>query len=199
MSQNQNVPAKGSIIINPNTNRPIKVGGRAWLSLVKQGLVSGNYTDDRELATVPDEHQGDNEYVEEKIKEINKTLPRGQQSVRGRGKYKGKIVSRSTQPTSAEISKYTAQIASRAVSNNINELVDSDDLEGMLEKLIMDEMLSTRPASAPPIVTKKVGRPKKNPEYDEHQYETKNAPEYEDDDGDNYEEEDYHFDGSDFE
>ena len=199
MSQNQSVPAKGSIIINPNTNRPIKVGGRAWLSLVKQGLVSGHYSDARELATVPDEHQGDNEYVEEKIKEINKTLPRGQQSVRGRGKYKGKIVSRNTQPTSAEISKYTAQIASRAVSNNINELVDSDDLEGMLEKLIMDEMLSTRPASAPPIVTKKVGRPKKNPEYDEHQYEAKNAPVYEDDDGDNYEEEDYHFDGSDFE
>ena len=47
-SQQSNIPKKGDIIINPNTQRPIRVGGRSWLKLVKEGLVSGHYTDEME-------------------------------------------------------------------------------------------------------------------------------------------------------
>ena len=198
--QQNNVPKKGDYIVNPNTQRVCKVGSRTWLGLVKQGLVSGHYRDPRELDTIPETHDDDtNDYkynnsVEQKIETINKTLPRGKQAVRGRGKYKGKIVSRNTQPSSEEISRYTAQIASRAVNNNIDELVESDDLEGMLEKMILEEMMATRPATAPPVVRKRVGRPKKQ-EFDDEKYQVAEAPqteryeeeeEYEEEDGENY-------------
>ena len=201
-----NIPKKGDIIINPNTQRPVKVGSRTWLGLVKLGLVSGHYTDPRQLEEVPEQYYEDNNYVEEKIETINKTLPRGKQAVRGRGKYKNKIVSRNTQPTSAEISRYTAQIASRAVNNNIDELVESDDLEGMLEKMIMEEMMATRPATAPPVVRKRVGKPKKQ-EYDDEQYEVAEAPpsnhhhynQEEEEEEESEEENDYEFNENDFE
>jgi|TARA_R110000764_G_scaffold17132_2_gene47167 hypothetical protein len=211
-----NVPKKGDIIINPNTQRPVKVGSRTWLNLVKQGLVSGHYTDPHQLEEVPEQYREDNKYVEQKIETINKTLPRGKQAVRGRGKYKNKIVSRNTQPSSAEISRYTAQIASRAVNNNIDALVESDDLEGMLEKMIMEEMMATRPATAPPVLPrggqnyrkKTVGRPKKQEQCDNTKYEvtTQEEEEEEDDEEENdpsdwsgYNDADYVFNENDFE
>jgi hypothetical protein len=175
MSATQAILKKGDVIINPRTQRPIRVGSRTWLNLVKEGVVSGHYKDPRQLEEVPEEYRENKEYIDEKIKTINKTLPRGKQSVRGRGKYKNKIVTRNTQPTSEEISRYTAQIASRAVTNNIDALVDSDDLEGMLEKMIMEEMMATRPATAPPVVRKKVGRPKKD-DCDDAKYQASDAP-----------------------
>lgn len=142
---------KGDIIINPNTQRPVKVGSRTWLSLVKKGVVSGQYRDPNELDEQPDDH-GE---VEQKIETLNATLPRGKQAVRGRGRYKGKIVKRNTRPKAEDISRYTAQIASRAVNNNIDALVESDDLEGMLERLILEEMMATRPAAKLPTVKRR--------------------------------------------
>ena len=178
MLQNQSIPKKGDIIINPNTQRPIKVGSRTWLGLVKKGIISGHYRDPRELEVLPEED--DNEQVEQRIQTINKTLPRGKQAVRGRGKYKGKIVSRNRRADPADVSRYTAQIASRAVSNNIDALVESDDIEGMLEQMILQEMMATRPASAPPVVSKKVGRPKKKQAEEEQRYELQEPDEYDD-------------------
>jgi hypothetical protein len=199
MMENKNIPKKGDIIINPNTQRPVKVGSRTWLGLVKQGLVSGHYRDPKELDTVPDEYHEDDQYVEQKIETINKTLPRGRHAVRGRGRYKGKIVSRDKQPSASEISRYTAQIASRAVNNNIEELAESDDLEGMLEKMILEEMMATRPNTAPPVVRKKVGKSKKQ-EFDDAKYEVQEAPMYENVDEDDEDDEGgYEFDENDFE
>ena len=107
-------------------------------------------------------------------------------------------------------------------------MVESDDLEGMLEKMIMEEMMATRPATAPPVLLRgsqnyrkrTVGRPKKE-EYDDVQYQVSEAPpvllrgsqnyynqeEEEDDDEDcennevnsTDDEEDYQFDENDFE
>ena len=192
MMENKNIPKKGDIIINPNTQRPVKVGSRTWLGLVKKGLIVGHYRDEKELDEVPEQYHKDDEYVEQKIETINKTLPRGKQAVRGRGRYKNKIVSRNKQPSSEEISRYTAQIASRAVNNNIEELAECDDIEGMLEKMIMEEMLSTRPATAPPIVRKKVGRPKKQQDFvDDEKYQVEEAPP---DEYDPNEEDEYDFD-----
>jgi hypothetical protein len=173
-------------------------------------LVSGHYRDPKELATVPDEYNTEegNQYIEQQIETINKTLPRGKQAVRGRGRYKGKIVSRNTQPSAEDISRYTAKVASRAVNNNIEELANLDeceDLEGMLEKMIMEEMMATRPATAPPIVRKRVGRPAKQ-QYDDEKYVVQDAPanDYEPNFSDrsetfNDEEGDYEFDENDFE
>jgi hypothetical protein len=152
MSSNQqkNIPAKGDIIINPSTQRPIRVGGRSWLKLVKEGTVSGHYTDPKKLGKIPDNPED----AEKEIEELNKSLPRGKQAVRGRGKYKGQITTRNKQPDTEEVSRYTAQMASRVVNENIDSLADCDDIEAELERLILQEMAGGK-------TKKKVGRPNK--------------------------------------
>ena len=52
------LPKKGTIIINPKTQRPVKVGSRTWLKLVRDGLVEGQYSDPKEIYTV---QEGDDE------------------------------------------------------------------------------------------------------------------------------------------
>jgi hypothetical protein len=177
--QQINIPTKNDIVINPTSGRPVRVGGRTWLALVKQGLLSGTHRDPHELADIPDEFLEDQEYVNQKIKEINKTLPVNTQTVRGRGKYKNKLVSRRTSPTSESISRYTAHVASRAVVDNFDKLIKSDDLESMLENMILEEMMTTGPSSRPVVSRKKVGRPKKE-ECDGAQYQVDDAPEEDD-------------------
>lgn len=159
---NQNIPNKGDIIINPNTQRPVRVGGRTWLGLVKKGLIEGRYTDPKELSRIPEQPQE----VDAEIKRINQTLPRGQQAVRGRGKYTGKIVSRNLRPATEEVSRYTAKMASRIVNENIEDLAEladlenPDELEAELERLILQEMAGNKPKTKN-IIVKSRGRPRK--------------------------------------
>jgi hypothetical protein len=180
MTTRQNkVPRKGDIIINPKTQRPIRVGSRTWLKLVKDGLVEGRYSDPKELYEVKDpQNQGE---IEAKINELNKTLPPNVQGVRGRGRYKNKIVKRRKQPSTREITQHTAKTAARAVSNNIENLTDCEDLEAQLENMIMSELLGTsglRSKTTPITIPKRGrGRPKKKAPEPEL-YETQEAPEY---------------------
>jgi hypothetical protein len=133
-------PNKGDIIINPKTQRPVKVGSRTWLKLVKEGLVEGRYSDPNELYKVQKPEE-----VEGKIKELNKTLPQGQQAVRGRGKYANKIVRRNKRPNTQELTQHTAKTAARTIVKNVdklqNEDLDEEDLEKILERMILEEML----------------------------------------------------------
>lgn len=142
------VPKKGDLIINPNTSRPVRVGSRTWINLVKKGVLSGQFSDDSILEEKYSEVPED-QFVE-RIKEINKKLPMGTQAVRGRGKYANKIVKRNKPLSTEEITKSTIKKASKVVANNIDELDedDYDDMEKRLERLIMEEMLSTRPKQA---------------------------------------------------
>jgi hypothetical protein len=89
--------------------------------------------------------EGDN--INDKINEINQTLPANLQAVKGRGKYKDKIVKRNKQPSTQEISQYTAKIASKAVSNPkvYKKLKEADDFELQLENMIMTEMMGSVP------------------------------------------------------
>ncbi len=186
---NSTVPRKGDIIINPNTQRPIKVGGRSWLKLVKEGVVSGHYIDPKKIAPI-----GDN--PDQQIEEINKTLPRGKQAVRGRGRYKGQITTRNKRPDTEDVSRYTAQMASRIVNENIESLADCDDIEAELEKLILQEMAGGRPEKTS---KKKVGRPRKA--QTEEKYVLEEAPQYDEPYEEDYNDEEFidetqHNDGS---
>ncbi len=189
------IPRKGDIIINPNTQRPVKVGSRTWLNLVKQGVVEGRYTDPKELGQLPEQYEEiPNEEVEEKIEQVNKTLPKHQQAVRGRGRYKGKIVSRNKRLAPEEVSRYTAQVATRAVANNINTLAEyeDDDIEGMLEKMILAEMMggNSKP-QAKPKRTKQKAPPKQEAyeevEPEEYDYEEVEEDYENDDENENWE------------
>ena len=185
------IPRKGDIIINPNTQRPVKVGSRTWLNLVKKGIVEGRYTDPKEIGELPEQYEEiPPEEVEEKIEKVNKTLPRGQQAVRGRGRYKGKIVSRNKRLAPEEVSRYTAQVATRAVANNINTLADceDDDIEGILEKMILEEMMGNN-TQAKPKRTKQKAPPQKEA-YEEvapEEYDYEDEYENDDDENENWE------------
>jgi hypothetical protein len=204
-----NIPRKGDIIINPNTQRPVKVGSRTWLKLVKQGVVEGRYTDPKELKALPEQYEElPPEEIEEEIKKANQGLPRHQQAVRGRGRYKGKIVKRNRRLQPEEVSKYTAQVATRTVANNIEQLaeVEDDDIEGMLEKMILEEMMNgSRPQTAPLPIKRGRGRPKKQTQREEkyqeiqpQEYDYEDEQYLEQQEGE-YEEEEYEGDYGDYE
>ena len=61
-------------------------------------------------------------------------------------------------------------------------------------------MMTTRPATAPPVVRKRVGRPLKQNKYDDEKYEVSEAPnDYRDYNNLNYNQQEYEFDENDFE
>lgn len=132
------IPNKGDIIINPKTSRPVKVGSRTWINLVKEGLVAGHYTDPKELHDV-EEGEDTNELIER----FNKSLPITEQAVRGRGKYANKIVKRSKQPSTKETAKQTVKATARKLKDPAvyEKLHGTDDFENELEQLIMAELV----------------------------------------------------------
>ena len=134
-----NIPEKNSIIINPKTNRAIKVGHRAWLQLVREGLIDGDYYDSNELYEMK---EGDD--IKQKIQELNKDLPINQQSVKGRGKYKNKIVKRHRAPSTLQISRHTARKTAQKLKNRkvYDDLQEKGDFENELETMIMNELTS---------------------------------------------------------
>ena len=144
-------PKKGDIVINPSTQRPVKVGSRTWLALVKKGVFEGKYSDPKELYSIEDDTN-----IEEKIEEINKQLPINEQSVRGRGKYANKIIKRNKTPSVKDTIHHTVKVASQTVAENYEELQEAEDFEAMLENMIMSEMMG-RPKTKPkPIKDKPV-------------------------------------------
>jgi hypothetical protein len=131
------LPKKGDIIINPQTQRPVKVGSRTWLKLVRQGLVEGKYSDPNEIYTIK---EGDDE--QELINQFNQSLPPNQQAVRGRGKYANKIVKRHRQPNTETTSRYTVKTTARKLKNRdiYEDLQEGGNFEEDLEALIMEEL-----------------------------------------------------------
>ena len=156
---------KGTIVINPQTSRPIKVGGRIWLKLVREGLLVGECKDDNEIYTI---QEGDD--VDEKIKELDKSLPPNVHSVRGRGKYANKIVKRHKQPSTAETSRYTVKTTARKLKNRevYEDLQESGNFEDELEALIMGELANLNTEGG---TFEQSESPFDNYEYDEDDYE----------------------------
>lgn len=151
------IPQKGDLVINPNTSRPIRVGGTVWKKLVREGIFEGIYNDTKELGELPENE----DEIQQEINEIQQTLPIGRQAVRGRGQYRGKIVSRSKPLNPDEVSRYTAKVASKTVKENINELVGSDDLEAELEQMIINEIAAKKVIPKKLPSTKPVAIPKR--------------------------------------
>ena len=139
------LPKKGDIIINPKTQRPVKVGSRTWLKLVREGIVEGQYKDPKEIYSVQD---GDDE--EDLINQFNQSLPITQQAVRGRGKYANKIVKRNRQPSTRATARQTVRATARKVKDPqvYEQLQEADNFEDELEQMIMAELtnIQTEPS-----------------------------------------------------
>jgi hypothetical protein len=130
-----NIPRKNDIIINPKTNRPIKVGGRAWKNLVNEGVIEGRYEDPKELSKIT-EDMDDND-IDEKIQSLDRKLPSNYQSVRGRGIYKDKIIKRRKPPKTKDLVKHTTKKSIKVIKENLDNL----DFESELERMILEEVL----------------------------------------------------------
>ena len=126
-------------IRNPKTNRPVKVGSRVWRELVKEGMVSSeNYQDEKELYALKP-----NDDPSQVIQQLNKTLPRNKQAVRGRGMYQGKIVKKEKPYNNLEDTVNMVKKASCKVMKNMPppESSDDEDWTNQLENLIMMEIV----------------------------------------------------------
>lgn len=112
------LPVKGDIVINPNTQRPVKVGSRTWLNLVKKGIFKGEYQPKRVIKTdiIPPQ-------AIQKISEENNAVPVKIKKSKSKSK-----------------ARKSAQIASRVINNNIEELSNADNLSETLEQLILREI-----------------------------------------------------------
>jgi hypothetical protein len=136
---------QGEFVINPNTKRPIKVGGNVWRKLVKTNILEDKYSDPAELYKLePDED------AEKKIQELNKNLPINQQSVRGRGKYKGKIVRRNRTLNTTDVAKYTSKLATKILKEKANSSENLDDMSEdemseMLSNMLIEKMTGSKP------------------------------------------------------
>ena len=170
------LPKKGDIIINPQTQRPVKVGSRTWLKLVREGLVEGKYSDPTEIYTVK---EGDDE--QELINQFNQSLPPNQQAVRGRGKYANKIVKRHKQPNTETTSRYTIKTTARKLKNRevYEDLQEGGNFEEDLEALIMEELMNINTHSPGPFGVN----------YEEEQVYEEEKEVYEDEDEEEYEDE----------
>lgn len=124
---------KNDIMINPKTNRPLKVGGSTWLKLVKEGIVEGSYADPRELYTIQDTDD-----IDAKKEEFNSRLTYGEQAVKGRGRYAGKLVKRKKELNPLQVSKVATKAAARVLKRKIGE--SDEDINEELERLILQEM-----------------------------------------------------------
>ena len=105
MSAKQPISSKGDIVISPKTGRPIKVGSRIWLNLVKDGIISGEYSDDNVMGEYSQEES--KQQIQKRIKDLNKKQNMGTHVVKGRGVYANKLVKRNKQLTTQDISKKT--------------------------------------------------------------------------------------------
>ena len=125
--------------INPKTNRTVKIGGPTWRKLVKEGVLdSGEYTDPNVMYEMKKDEEGED--IKKKKVELDMTLPETKQAVIGRGKYKGKLVTRNVQMSPEAMSSYTSKMAAQVMHDNIEMLSQSSDIRKTFEKLLIREM-----------------------------------------------------------
>jgi hypothetical protein len=134
--------SKSDWINNPKSGRPIRVGGKVYLKMVKDGLIE-KLKDDNELSDLPVSE----EEQQEKIKELNESLPVEYQAVKGRGKYKNKLVKRSKALPTETNARASAKIACDVIKENINLIAETDDadIENLLEQLILENLTKSAP------------------------------------------------------
>lgn len=143
------MPKKGDFIKNPQTGRPIKVGGRVFNRLVREGIIDGEYEDENELYDISDDY-GD-EAIEDKKKELSEKLPKTKHAVRGRGRYKSKLVVRNHKLTRKKKKTINISSADRIMANleagayddetaaQLQQLIDAGQLEAALGACFAEE------------------------------------------------------------
>lgn len=204
-----------SYVLNPKSNRMIRVGGKPWRSLVKEGIIANNAIDEsiikplftgntiEEAKAKKAELMGQVQITKRKDMPTRKLRPDHFPSRRGK-----KIVEVAKTPRQEEIAQYTAQCASRTLHKHIDQLSDSlenaydqcDESDGMddnvlkefeenLKHLILEEMISGETTKAPTRNTRIVSQGIKQKKYVEPETDYELEEEVKYDDEEDYEEE----------
>lgn len=144
---------KNNFVTNPNTGRAVKIGGRMYNILIKKGLIEpipiDEYDDNvlNNIDDIPDDNLND-------IKqEYNEKLPKEYHAVKGRGKYKGKLVKRSKpiKKVSSKNRQYDVQHARDTIINNldsyddnstklIKQSIDDGTLEDYIDQILNEKI-----------------------------------------------------------
>lgn len=144
---------KVEFVINPNTNRQIRVGGKSWLKLVKNGVIErGDYLPPNCAYKL---RESEYEDEDERMKKLNKEkqrmidndeIPEGVHPVISK---KNQIVYQKPKLTARESSEITSEAALDVIDKIQSGEIDlpemnRDDARDYLQKLIFDEMLRSK-------------------------------------------------------
>jgi len=154
---------------------------------VTEGVVAGQYSDPGVLGDPRYELHSEttDEQLEELKKQYNKELPDTQQAVKGRGKHKGKLVVRNKRVSKKDMVKYATDQAANAMSKMVRgdniELSSLSDaqISDMLEKLVMTEMVRSKPVPIPKKKSKSTPTRRNSRRTDEPVYECETVKEEE--------------------
>ena len=135
-------------IINPKTQRPVKIGSRTWRKLVSDGIIENQKID--EPCELYELSQEDN--IEQKINELNRSLPITEQAVRGRGRFRNKVVKRRKQPSTEIVAEHTIKTTAGKLRdrNTYESLHENGNFDEDLETMIMRELSKSLNVKAPP-------------------------------------------------
>jgi hypothetical protein len=178
---------KAGYVINPKTNRPVKIGGRSWMKAIKDGFITAGCSTPDDDNVLYDIQEDDN--IEELRHEFNEKLGDNIEVARGRGRYKNKLVKRKKKISTAQMKEYATNTAIQAVKENMDELqgYDDDELERELERIINEEMMTG--TTLKKVKQRKARENNKHTQFkeivqsDEYEEEEDEEEEEEDDDG----------------
>jgi len=128
-------------IINPRTNKPVKIGGRVYMNLIRDGILKNqNYKDPKILYDI-DEKDEEQDIIIKK-KKIKEKLNINEDVVKGRGKYKGKLIKKHKQPNTQDVIKHTLKKTSRKLKDKkvYDKIYETDNYEDNFENLMLKEL-----------------------------------------------------------
>lgn len=196
-----------SFVLNPQTSRMVKVGGKKWRELIKQGMIENSPVKTLP-ATVLHEAKDENE-----AKVIKNILSRPEEEITKKIGMKkntyavrrgNKVLEFRNRPRQEEIANFTAESASRTIHKHMDQLSgdledayengddeELGDFEHKLKELILQEMVSSNIHEKPTtggngIAPTRIKINKRNDDGDLTEYELGDF-----DVGENYEGEDY--------
>jgi len=130
MINTANIPQRGTKILNKKTGRMVTVGGQAWQKLVKAGEIPGMYNDPKQLEDIKDDAD-----IKKQKEKLDEELPDNYHTVKGRGRYKGKLVKRKKPMNPKRAISLTSKALARAI-----KLEEIEDLNNMSIKQLQDRL-----------------------------------------------------------
>ena len=150
-------------IRNPQSGRIIRVGGKLYNSLIREGIIKG-IINEKNNSLYDINENDDVEFVKN---ELSKNLQFNETAVRGKKgtKFENKIVKRKKVPNASEVASETIKRTASKIKNKEIDC-DDDDFAKNLEEMILAELLGgEKPKKSKPIPIKREKQKPKRREF----------------------------------